>query len=54
MYGDPDDLVRQMGALARRIQTNPFDGDAVFLLAFELFVSGEVELSRRLFEQAAR
>lgn len=54
LYGEDGDLIDQMGALARRLKTNPMDSEAMFLLAFELFVTGEIERSRAVFEQAAR
>lgn len=54
LYGDDADFIDQMGALARRLQANPLDSDAMFLLAFELFVTGQIDRSRAVFEQAAR
>ena len=54
MYGDNNKLLQQMGGIARRLKANPQDKDALFLLGFQLFSSGEKEKARTIFEKLAK
>lgn len=54
LYKDPADLTRQLARLGARLQANPLDRDALFLLGFELFSTGEKTKARAVLEQAGR
>ena len=51
MYSDNNKLLQQMGGIARRLKANPNDQDALFLLGYSLFSSGEKEKARAIFEK---
>lgn len=54
LYADQGDLLTQMGALARHLKGNPLDADAMYVLGFVLFVTGEEEKAKTIFEQVGR
>lgn len=54
LYQDPGDMVRQMAKLGTRLKANPLDRDALFLLGFELYASGEKQKAQAILEQANR
>lgn len=54
MYKDEDELGQQLASLAGAIKANPLDRDALYLLGFELFASGQKKNSRTILEQVAR
>lgn len=54
LYANNTEHVKMMGDIARRIKANPNDKDALFLLGFQLFSSGEVEKARLIFEKLAK
>lgn len=54
LYGNPGDLVPQINTLARDLKANPLDKNALFLLGFELFMTGEKARAQTVFEQVAR
>jgi len=54
LYSDTREHVKVMGEIARRIKANPNDKDALFLLGFQLFSSGEIEKARLIFEKLAK
>lgn len=54
MYKDEDELGQQLASLAGAIKANPLDRDALYLLGFELFASGQKKNARTILEQVAR
>ncbi|MFO0948900.1 MAG: tetratricopeptide repeat protein [Planctomycetota bacterium] len=54
MYGNAGDLLTQLRDLGKDLKANPLDRNALFLLGFELFVTGEKERAKIILEQAAR
>jgi tetratricopeptide (TPR) repeat protein len=54
LYTDMADLTQQIADLAKRLKDRPMDAEAMYLLAFELFATGEEDRARTLFEQTAR
>lgn len=54
LYGDESQPLTQLADLAGRLQANPLDREILFLLGYELFVTGEKEKARTILEQVAR
>jgi tetratricopeptide (TPR) repeat protein len=54
LYPNGDDLLAQMGTLAKRLKEQPNNADLMFLLGFELFGAGERDKARAILDQAAR
>lgn len=54
MYERPEDVVAQLAQLAAEVEANPLDRDRLFLLGFELFITGQPDRARPILEQAAR
>jgi tetratricopeptide (TPR) repeat protein len=54
LYPNGDDLLGQMGSLAKRLKEQPNNADLMFLLGFELFGAGERDKARAILDQAAR
>ena len=54
LYGEPKDFMPQLAHLAHDLKENPLDRESLFLLGFELFVSGQRQKAKVLLEQAAR
>lgn len=54
LYQDPNDLVPQLAHLAKSVKAAPLDRNALFVLGYELFVSGERDKARTILEQAVR
>lgn len=54
LYPNSDDLIAQMGTLARRLKEQPNNADLMFLLGFELFGAGERDKARAILDRAAR
>lgn len=54
LYSNKTEHLKVMGEIARRIKANPNDTDALFLLGFQLFSSGETEKARLIFEKLAK
>lgn len=54
LYGDENELLSQLADLARELKANPLDRDAMFLLGYQLFATGQQEKARTILEHAAR
>ena len=54
LYGNEDDFLPQLAILAEELKEQPLDRNALFVLGFELFVSGQKEKARTILEQSAR
>lgn len=54
LYSQPQDLIPQLASLARELQANPLDRTAMYVLGFELFVTGQKDKAKTILEQSAR
>jgi tetratricopeptide (TPR) repeat protein len=54
LYGDEKDLREQLAQLAGELRANPLERDALFLLGYELFVTGQKDKAKTLLAQSAK
>jgi len=53
-YGDPSEFARQLGKLETYLAAHPEDADARFLLAYNLYFSGQKDRAREEFSRLAQ
>ena len=54
LYRNPEELRPQIARLASHLKANPLDREALFVLAFELFLTDQKDKARTILEQVAR
>ena len=54
MYGGPDAFTVQLADLARSIKANPQNKTTMYLLGYQLFVTGEKDKAKAILESVAR
>lgn len=54
LYGDPAELLAQLGGLAKELRDRPLDRQYLFVLGLELFLTGQKDKAKTVLEQVAR